>query len=149
MISEKLICVFSLSKEDIFRDGIEFAVDWLRKKGEKPYYFRNKKPRRGLPSGSIVLFSFQGQIFGQATVKEDVKELSLQEQKQARERDGFEYKYSMILNGSSIDTFRYYPEKKDVALRIGKNFARLFTYLSWEQYQQILKMAESVNNRTT
>jgi hypothetical protein len=57
MKPEKSICVFSLSKEDIFQDGIEFAINWLMKKGENPYYFRDKKPKNGLPSGSIVLFS--------------------------------------------------------------------------------------------
>ena len=136
------ICVLSLSKEDIFEDGLEFAVNWLRKKGENPYYFREKKPKKGLPSGSIVLFSFLGRIFGEATVKKDIKELSLEERRQARERDGFEYRYSMILEGSSIAIFRHYPKKKDVAQRIGKNFGRLFTYLDSKQYQEILEMAK-------
>jgi hypothetical protein len=139
-MSEKLICVLSLSKEDVFGRGIN-AVDWLRTKDEKPYYFRNRKPKNGLPSGSIVLFSFQGQIFGQATVKEDVRELSLEGQRQARERDGFDYRYSMILNGSTIEIFRNHPTKKEVTLRIGKKFGRLFTYLNAVQYQQILKIA--------
>lgn len=136
------ICVISLSKRDIFEDGLEFAINWLKKKGENPYYFREKKPRNGLPSGSIVLFSFLEQIFGEATVKEDIKELSPEERKQARERDGFEYKYFMILERSSIAIFRHYPKKKDVAQRIGKNFGRLFTYLDSKEYQEILQMAK-------
>jgi hypothetical protein len=140
MNSRKRIYVFSLSKKDIFGYGVD-PVNWLRNKDEKPYYFRNKKPKL-LPSGSIVLFSFQGRIFGQATVKEDVKELSLKERRQARERDGFEYKYSMILNGSSIDIFpEPYPKKKDVAPKIGKKFGRVFTILDSEQYHKILEMA--------
>ena len=77
-------------------------------------------------------------------MKEGVKELSSEEQRKTRERDGFEYRYSMILNGSSIDIFRYYPEKKDVAPIIGKDLGQFFTYLDWEQYPQILKMAGSV-----
>jgi hypothetical protein len=140
MNTDRLICVLSLSKTDVFGRGIN-AVDWLRNKDEKPYYFRTRKPKNGLPSGSIVLFSFQGQIFGQATVKEDVRELSPQEQEQARKRDHFDYRYSMILNGSSIEIFRNHPTKKDVAPKIRKNFGRLFTYLNAVQYQQILKMA--------
>lgn len=135
-MSGRLICVLSLSKEDIFDH-----IKWLREKGEKPYYFRSRKPRHGLPSGSIVLFSFQGQIFGQATVKEDVKELSMEGQRQARERDGFDYRYSMVLSGSTIEIFRNHPTKKEATIRIGKKFGRLFTYLTTVEYQQILKMA--------
>ena len=135
------ICAISLSKKDIFEDGLEFAVDWLRKKGENPYYFREKKPKE-LPSGSIVLFSFLGQIFGEATVKEDIKKLSEEERRQAKERDGFDYRYSMILEKSSIVIFRHYPQKKDVEERIGKKFGRLFTYLDSKEYQEILEMAE-------
>jgi len=133
--------VFSLSKKDkSFEDGkIETAVEWLRKKGENPYYFREKKPKNGLPSGSIVLFSFQGQIFGQATVKDDVRKLSLEEQR----IHGSEYKYCMVLKGSSIEIFpKPYPKKKDVAPKIRKNFGRLFTILDSKQYHIILKMAK-------
>lgn len=143
MNSRKLICVLSLSKRDIFQDGIEFAANWLRKKGENPYYFRERKPKNGLPPGSIVLFSFLGQIFGQATVKEDVREVPLEKQRQLKKKHGFVYKHCMILKGSSIEIFRDHPRKKKVAPVIGKNFAQLFTYLDRKQYQQILKMARA------
>jgi hypothetical protein len=132
--------VFSLSKkDDAFKDGkIETAVNWLRKK-ENPYYFREKKPKNGLPSGSIVLFSCQGQIFGQATVKNDVRKLSLEEQRE----HGPEYKHCMVLKRSSIEIFpKPYPKKKDVAPKIRKNFGRLFTILDSEQYHMILEMAK-------
>jgi hypothetical protein len=140
-MSERLYCVFSLSKEDVF--GKVNHVVWLedKKHGEKPYYFRTGKPKR-LPSGSKVLFSFEGKIFGEATVKEDVKELSAEEKRQARERDGFDYKYSMVLDNSSISIFKKHPTKKDVTMKIGKKFGRLFTYLNAVEYQQILRMAE-------
>jgi hypothetical protein len=145
MNPEKVICVFSLSKADIFRDGIEFAIKWLREKGENPYYFREKKPKNGLPSGSIVLFSFEAQIFGQATVKEDIQEVPLEERQRLKKEFGFDYKHYMILNpiNPRIDIFPQCPKKKDVALKIGKEFAQLFTYINWEQYQQILEMAGS------
>jgi hypothetical protein len=140
-MSEKRIYVFSLSEKDIFGFGVD-PIEWLRDKDEKPYYFRNKKPKR-LPSGSTVLFSFKGEIFGEATVEEEVKKLSPEEQKQAKERDGFNYKYSMVLNESSIKIFREHPKKKDVAPKIGKKFGRLFTILDHEQYHTILKMARA------
>jgi len=132
--------VFSLSKKDeAFKDGkIETAVSWLEKKDEDPYYFRELKPKDGLPSGSIVFFSFEGQIFGQATVKDDVRKLSLEEQR----IHGFEYKYCMVLKGSSIEIFpKPYPKKKDVAPKIHKNFGRVFTILNSEQYHIILEIA--------
>jgi len=140
-MSERLCCVFSLSKEDVF--GKVNHIAWLEDKrhGDKPYYFRTGKPKR-LPSGSKVLFSFQGKIFGEATVEEGVKELSAEEKRQAKERDGFEYRYSMILDKPSIRIFKKHPTKKDVTLKIGKNFGRLFTYLNAVQYQQILRMTE-------
>jgi len=56
MNAEKVICVFSLSKADIFRDGIEFAIKWLREKGENPYYFREKNLRMDYPQ--VRLYSF-------------------------------------------------------------------------------------------
>lgn len=107
----------------------------LKNKDEKPYLFRNRKPRR-LPSGSIVLFKFQGQIFGEAEVKKPPEELTFEEKRKAGD-----YKYSMILKGSSIEIFSEpYPTQKDVESEIGKKFGRLFTILTAVQYQQILKM---------
>ena len=135
MTQETKICVFSLSERDIFRD-MEHAINWLKDKGENPYLFRKMKPVDGLPSGSIVLFSFEAQIFGKATVKEDVEKLSLEEKQQY----GSDYEHKMILN-PSIEIFPQYPEKKDVAPKIGKKFGQVFTYLNWKQYQQILEMA--------
>jgi len=137
MTQETKICVFSLSERDIFKPkDMEYAINWLKNKGENPYLFRKMKPADGLPSGSIVLFSFEAQIFGQATVKEDVEKLSLKEKQQY----GFDYNYKMILN-PSIEIFPQYPKKRDVELKIGKKFGRLFTYLNWKQHQQILEMA--------
>jgi len=120
---------------------MEHAINWLKNKGENPYYFREKKPKNGLPSGSIVLFSFDAQIFGQATVKEEIQEVSLEEKRQLKKETGFDYKHKMILN-PSIEIFHSpYPKKKDVAPKIGKKFGQVFTYLNWKQYQQILEMA--------
>jgi len=142
MNPKKKICVFSLSDRDIFPPkDMEFAKNWLLNKGENPYYFREKKPKDGLPSSSIVLFSFDGRIFGQATVKEDVQEVPLEEQKQIEKKDGFTYKHKMFFDPSTVEIFRYCPTKKNITERLDKKFAQLFTYLNWEQYQEILRMA--------
>lgn len=142
MKPEKKICIFSLSERDIFPSrNMDFAVKWLLNKGENPYYFRGKKPKDGLPSGSIVLFSFDARIFGHATVKKDVQEVPLEEQKQLQKEHGFTYKHKMHFDPTSVEIFRYYPAKKDVAKRLSIQFAQLFTYISWNQYQQILRMA--------
>jgi len=142
MNPEKKICVFSLSERDIFPPkDMEFAKNWLLNKGEKPYYFREKKPKDGLPSGSIVLFSFNGRIFGQATVKEDVQEVPLEEQKQIEKEYRFTYKHKMFFDPSTVEIFHYYPTKKEITEKLHIQFAQLFKYLTWNQYQEILRMA--------
>lgn len=142
MNPEKKICVFSLSERDIFppKDMV-FAKNWLSTKGENSYYFRNMKPKDGLPPDSIVLFSFDARIFGQAIVKEDVQEVPLEEQKQIKKKGGFPYKHKMFFDPSSIEIFRSNPTKKVIAEKLGMQFAQFFTYLNWNQYQEILRMA--------
>jgi len=73
MSQERKICVFSLSKKDsTFRSAVSIngPIEWLKGKKNPPhrYYFRNSKPEI-LPKGSKVLFSFENQIFGEATTK--------------------------------------------------------------------------------
>lgn len=140
---EKKICVFSLSERDeAFRHkDMERAKTWLANKDEKPYYFQEKSPKDGLPSGSIVLFSFDARVFGQATVKEDIKEVPFKEQKNRRKMGKAVYRHSIVFNGSSIEIFPYYPTKKEIAEKLDIGFAQLFTYLNWKQYQEILRMA--------
>ena len=120
---------------------MERAKNWLANKDEKPYYFQEKSPKDGLPSGSIVLFSFDARIFGQATVKEDIKEVPLKEQENRRKIGKTVYKHSIVFNGSSIEIFPYYPTKKEIAKKLDIRFAQLFKYLNWKQYQEILRMA--------
>ena len=139
MDTGKKICVFSLSKEDIFT-SMEQAKNWLINKGEKPYYFREKAPT-SLPSDSIVLFSFEARVFGQAKVKKDVAMVPFEEQENWRKTGNVVYKHYMIFNGDSIEVFRYYPTKRDITENLNVRFAQLFTYLNYEQYQKILKMA--------
>ena len=137
MIQETKICVFSLSERDVFKHkDMKFAINWLKNKGENPYLFRKMKPADGLASGSIVLFSFDARIFGQATVKKDVEKLSLEEKRQY----GDDYNHKMILD-PSVEIFRNHPKKRDVSLKIGKKFGQVFTYLDRKQYQQILEIA--------
>ena len=140
---EKKICVFSLSERDkAFRHkDMEIAKNWLATKDEKPYYFQKKSPKDGLPSGSIVLFSFDARIFGQATVKEDIKEVPLKEQENQRKMGKDVYKHSIVFNGSSIEIFPYCPTKKEITRKLDIRFAQLFTYLNRKQYQEILRMA--------
>lgn len=142
-MTEKKICVFSLSERDeaFSHKNMERAKSWLINKGERPYYFAEMSPKGGLPSGSTVLFSFDARIFGQATVKEDVKEVPFEEQEARRKMGKTVYKHSMVFNGSSIEVFPYSPTKKEIVEKLGMQFAQLFTYLNQKQYQEILKMA--------
>ena len=139
MSFEKKICVLSLSKVDItfkFMVGIIGAIKWLEGKKEPPhrYYFTEKKPKNGLPQGSKVLFSFESQIFGQATVKEDVKPVS----------NVANYKYYFTLDPTSIDIFRFYPTKEQITEKLELRFAQLFTYINSEQYKAILEMTKKL-----
>jgi hypothetical protein len=142
MNQEKKICVFSLSEKDpaFSHKDIEHAKNWLINKGEKPYYFRETKPKE-LSQGSIVLFSFDARIFGQAYIKKAPTEVSSEEQENWRKTGNIVYKYYMILDGSSIEIFRFYPTKRDIEERFDMRFAQLFTYLNFSQYNEILKMA--------
>jgi hypothetical protein len=142
MKQEQKICVFSLSEKDpaFGHKDIERAKNWLINKGEKPYYFRESKPKE-LSPGSIALFSFDAHIFGQACVKKAPAAVSSEEQENWRKTGNIVYKYYMILNGSSIEIFRFYPAKRDIEERLDLRFAQLFTYLNFNQYNEILKMA--------
>ena len=141
MTSEIQIRVFSLSIKDIFKDGLEYAIYWLMKKGDNPCYFRENSPRN-LPSGSIMLFKFKAQIFGQAIVKEEKRKVSAKKQAELRAENGYLYKHYLTFEPSSIDIFQRYPSQKEVEQKLNIKLARNFAPLSWEQYQEVLKMAK-------
>lgn len=143
MTPEKKICVFSLSDRDIFKSNdMNFAINWLLRKGENPYYFRSSKPK-SLPKGSLVLFSFNARVFGQATVKQEPREVPFDEQKEVEKADGFTYKYKMNFDPSQTHILNYYPAKKDITERLGIRFGQLYTYLDFNQYQEVMKMAKT------
>ena len=80
MSREKKICVFSLSKKDpTFRSAVSIngPIEWLNGKKNPPhrYYFRSAKPE-SLTNGSKIIFSFENQIFGEATIKEEAQTLT-------------------------------------------------------------------------
>lgn len=142
MAYQTKICVFSLSDRDIFKtNDMHFAVDWLKNKRENWYYFRSTKPK-SLVKGSTVLFSFNTRLFGQATVKQEPIEVPLEEQQEIEQNQGYLYKYKMKFEAPSIQVYQYYPSKKDIKGKLGIQFAQLFTYLSEQQYQEILKMTK-------
>lgn len=145
-MTEKKICIFSLSERDeaFSHKDMKRAKSWLANKDEDPFYFAQKSPKNGLPSGSIVLFSFDAQIFGQATVKEDVLEVPFEEQEARRKMGKTVYKHSMILDGSSIEIFSYNPTKKEITEKLGIKFGQVLKYLDWKQYQEILRMAKAL-----
>ncbi|HMK95448.1 MAG TPA: hypothetical protein VK536_08640 [Candidatus Limnocylindrales bacterium] len=109
------------------------AIKWLEGKKEEPhrYFFNEKKPKNGLPFGSKILFSFDGLIFGEATVKEGIKELSYDAK----------YKSYLTLDPSSIHIYRFYPSKEELSERIGIHFAQLFTYIKVGEYDAIIEIA--------
>ena len=141
MFDEKKICIFSLSEKDpaFSHGGMENAKKWLLNKGEKPYYFRETKPKE-LPPGSVVLFSFDARIFGQAKIKKAPVAVSQKEQENWKKTGDIIYKYYMVLNGPSIEVFRFHPSKRDIEEKLDLRFAQLFTYISEDNYQEILKM---------
>lgn len=148
MSQERKICVFSLSKRDpTFRSvvSINGPIEWLNGKKNPPhrYYFRSIKPD-SLAIGSKVLFSFENQIFGEATIKEVIQPLTPTD-KEVAEAFSDHYQKFVTLDPNSIKIYRFHPTKSEL-LENEKfedyQFSQLFSYLSSEQYKEILKMAE-------
>ena len=145
-MTEKKICIFSLSERDeaFAHKDMKRAKTWLTSKDNgEPYYFAEKSPKDGLPSGSKVLFSFDARIFGKAVTKEDVEDVPIKEQEARRKMGKTVYKHSMILNGSSIEIFLHNPTKKKITEKLGIQFGQVLRYLDWKQYQEILRMAKA------
>jgi hypothetical protein len=147
MALEGKICVFSLSRVDLsftFSVGIKGVISWLEGKRIPPhrYYFRGSKPKNGLPPGSIALFSFDGQIFGQAIVKDNIKPISPDElNKEQKAPKSDKYQYYVTLDPESVEIFRFHPTKEEITEQMELRFAQLYTYLDDAQYDQIVKMA--------
>jgi hypothetical protein len=143
-LTEKKICVFSLSERDeaFAHKDMEGAKTWLTSKdSERAYYFAEKSPKGGLPPGSKVLFSFDARIFGQAVVKEDIKEVPLEEQEARRKMRETVYKHSVVFRRGSVEIFPYNPTKKEITEKLGIRFGQVFRYINQNQYNEILKMA--------
>jgi hypothetical protein len=140
---EKKICVFSLSERDeaFAHKDMERAKSWLTSKNkEEPYYFAEKSPR-GISSNSKILFSFDARIFGQAVVKEDVKEVRFEEQEARRKMGRPVYKHSVIFKRSSVEIFPYNPTKKEITEKLNIQFGQVFRYITQKQYDEIVRMA--------
>jgi hypothetical protein len=136
MSLERTICVISLSRVDLaftFSVGIGGAISWLHGKRLPPhrYYFRSSKPKNGLPSGSIILFSFKSQFFGQALVKDDIRPLTPEElEKEQTAPKSAKYTHYVTLDPDAITVFRFHPTKEEVSEQTELRFAQLFTYLT-------------------
>ena len=88
------------------------------------------------------MFSFNGQIFGQAIVKDDIKYLSPEElDKEQKAPKSNKYKYYVTLDPESVEIFRFHPTKEEITEQMELRFAQLYTYLDPAQYDQIIKMA--------
>ena len=140
------IFAFSLSaKDEAFSpNDMEKTVNWLRDKQDEPNpvcYFREKSPKE-VPSDSIMLFSFEAKIFGQATLRGTVKKVPLEEQKARKKAKKIVYKHFVNLDPATIKIFHRYPTKKKISEKLNKNFSPLITYFASDEYQEILKMAK-------
>lgn len=139
--------VFSLSAKDYEFEphDMEKAIKWLTDKRDEPNprcLFRYHSPR-DVPSGSIMLFSFDAQIFGQAIFKGTKIKFSPAEQEEQRKNNQTVYRHFVYLEPKkSIQTFLSYPTKKEITEKLGINFSRIFTYFSYDEYQKILNMAK-------
>lgn len=142
-MAEKKACIFSLSERDeaFAHKDMERAKSWLvTKDREIPYYFAEKSPKR-LPAISKVLFSFDARIFGKAVTKEDVKNVPVEEQEVRRKAGRTVYKHFVIFKKGSVEIFPYNPTKKEITEKLNLQFNRVFTYITQEQYEKIVKMA--------
>lgn len=145
--------VFALSARDpaFEHKNIRKTIEWLINNGkDRPFFFRATAPKKGLPSGSIVLFSFEGQIFGQATVKDGIEGMEGKDginqvpkkiQEKRRKQGEVVYKYQTVFDGKSVKIFDSFKQKRKVKnlLRPKKDFSQLYTYLTAKQYEGIIK----------
>jgi len=142
-LTEKKICIFSLSERDeaFAHEDMERAKAWLTTKDkEEPYYFAEKSPKR-LSAPSKVLFSFDARIFGEAVTKEDVKDVPFEEQEARRKMGRPVYKHSVVFKRGSVEIFPYNPTKKEITEKLGILFGQVFKYINQKQYNEIVKMA--------
>ncbi len=117
---------------------------WLmvEKKAEEPYLFANVSPTR-VVSGSKLLFSFKAQLFGKATAKTDVADISLEEQERRRRLGKYVYKHSIVLEGSTVELFKKVLTKKEIQTKLGIDLDRPFRYFTKDQYDKILQMSNT------
>ncbi len=148
MSQVRKICLFSLSKRDpTFRGAVSInrPIEWLNGKKNPPhkYYFRTTAPG-ALPNGSKVLFSFENRIFGEAIIKEGVQFLTSVD-KELPETFSDYYKQFVTLDPDTIKIYRFHPTKTELLENenfVDYQFSQLFSYLSPEQYREILRIAE-------
>lgn len=146
MSPERNICIFSLSRRDPnFRSvvSINGPINWLNGKKNPPhrYFFGSIKPR--LACGSKVLFSFENQIFGEASIKEEIQQLKPTDEEVPETFHA--YKNFVTLDPNRIKIYRFHPTKSELMENEkfeNYQFSQLFSYLSPEQYEEILKIAE-------
>jgi CRISPR/Cas system CMR-associated protein Cmr1 (group 7 of RAMP superfamily) len=147
MSQTNVICVFSLFKKDpTFKSAVSIntPINWLNGKNNQPhrYYFRTVAPSN-LTIGSKVLFSFENQIFGEALIKSGVQDLT-EPDKQNPETFSDYYKKFVTLDPNSIKIYRFHPTKSELMeceIFEGYQFSQLYSYLTLEQYTEILRRA--------
>jgi hypothetical protein len=148
MAQEAKICLFSLSKKDpTFRSAISIngPIEWLNGKRSPPhkYFFRSTTPGF-LHKGSKILFSFENQIFGEANIQEEVQSIQKPDESNPETFSGY-YKKYITLDPESIRIYRFYPTKSELLEKEtfdDYQFSQLFSYLTPEQYKEILRLAE-------
>ena len=145
-MAERKFFVFSLSEKDEAFDhkDMKKATKWLEDKQYEPNpvcYFRENSPRE-VPSGAIILFSFDAKLFGQATLKGTKKAVPQEVQEDRRKAGEIVYKYFVHLEPTkeNIIIFSNPRSKKEITKKVGITFNRVFTYLSHSEYQKILKL---------
>lgn len=144
-MDEAKICIFKLSREEEFPNGIEEVIIWIaeKSKGEAKYHFREKKPRE-LSIGSIVLFSIEGKIVGEGIVSQSIRPTPSDMRRQLKEASGYDYPYYTMFKPSSLITYKRFPTTSKVMEKTNLTFGRVFTYVrKWEQYHSILELANS------
>jgi hypothetical protein len=145
-LTEETYCLLSLSRKDErFKCSslADVTNNWLlkEKKAEVPYLFAEKSPRR-LEAGSKLLFSFEAQIFGKATTKTGVENVSLEQQENWRKKGIHVYKHSITLRGTSVKQLTKTVSKKQITEKLGIKFGQVFRYLTKDEYNAILQMAK-------
>lgn len=134
-----VVCIFRLGRGE-FPKGLEDAFRWVEETLSKTGLFKFRLRPRRFPPGSVAIFAIEGKAFAEAVLEEAIRDTTTEEREDFKRQGYYEYPRVGKFNPRSLRT---YPKPLEMAAlkQLGIKPARLFVYLSPNQYLQILQIA--------